>query len=71
MLLDLIAILLVKLINTNQEKVDVHVDKRDAWKRVNSVTNVENHFNLFSEEEIIDIKKLMEEADLDKTLIRE
>ena len=47
------------------------MDNKDIWKRENSVTKVANHFNQDSEEEIIAIKKLLEEEDLDIMLIRE
>ena len=70
-LLDIIATLRVKSMNTNQGKVEVHLDNEDIYKREKSVTKVTNHFNQDSAAEIIAIKKLMEEADLDVMLIRE
>ena len=70
-LLGLIATLRAKVRNTNQGKVDVHMDNKEIWKRINTTTRVANHFNQDSAAEIIAIKKLMKEAHLDIMLTRE
>ena len=47
------------------------MDDKEIWKGINIITSVANHFNQFSAAEIIAIKKLMKESDLDIILIRE
>ena len=44
-LLDLIATLRMTSWNTNQGKVDVHMDNKEIWRRVNASTRVANNFN--------------------------
>ena len=70
-LLNLIVTVRVKPISTGQGKVEVQIENKDIRKRINTVTKVANHFNPDSEAEIIAIKKLMGEAYLEITMIRE
>ena len=70
-LLDLIATLRAKAKNTDQGKVEVHVGNKDIGKRTNTTARIANDFNQDSTSEIIVIKKLMKEVDLDMMLIRE
>ena len=71
MLLDLIAALRMRSRNTNKGKVNVHVDNKQIWRRVNTSRRFADHFNQDSVAEIKAIKKLMKEADLGIKLIRE
>ena len=68
---DLIVLLRAKVRSTNQGKVDVHIDNKEIWKRINTSTRVANHFNQDYSTEIIAIKKLTKEANLDIMMIRE
>ena len=61
----------MKSLNTNKGKADGHVDNKEMWRRMNTTTSVENHFNQDSVAEIKSIKKLMKEVDLGIMLIRE
>ena len=54
---DLISTLRVKSMNAHKGKVDMHVDNKYIWKRVNSLIKVANHFNQDSASEIIAIMK--------------
>ena len=70
-LLDLVTTLRAKARNTNQGRVEVHVDNKDIWRRTSTTTRVVIHFNQDSAAEMIAINKLIKEADLDATLMRE
>ena len=47
------------------------MDNKGTWRRVNSTTRVENHFNQDSAPEVKAIKRMMRKADLEITLIRQ
>ena len=57
--------------NTNQGKIDIHMDNRETWIRIESTTKVANHLNQDSAEEIKAKKRTTKEADLDMMLERE
>ena len=59
----------VKSLSTNQEKAELRMDNKCICKRENSVAKVGNPFNQDSEVEIIAIKKLMGEVDLNVMMI--
>ena len=44
-LLDFIAMLRMKQQNTNQGKIDVHMENKEIWRRIETTTKVANHFN--------------------------
>ena len=70
-LLNVIVTLRVKSMSTNQGKSEVPVDNTDVWKRLNIATKVAIHINQDHAAEIIAIKKMIKEVDLDVMLIRE
>ena len=55
-LLDVIATWIMKSYNTNQGKINTHMNSRDAWRRIESTTKVSNYFNPDSEAEKINKK---------------
>ena len=63
-LLNLIATLRIKSHNTNKVKIDVHMYNKEIWRRKENTTKVENHFNQDSTAEIIAVKIMMKEVDL-------
>ena len=70
-LLGLVAKQWTKARNTNQGRVEVHIDNKDIWRRINTTTRFPIHFNQDSTVEIIEIKELIKEKDLDVMLIRD
>ena len=69
-LLYLVATLLAKARNTNQGRVEVHINGKDIWRSINATTRVANHFNQDLAAEIIAINKLIKEAVLVVMVIR-
>ena len=57
--------------NTNKGKIDVYIDNKKIWRRIETTVKVANHFNQDLAAEIKSIKRLMKEADLDIMLIGE
>ena len=45
LLLDLVVTLLDKVRNTNQVRVEVHMDNKDILRRISTTTKVANHCN--------------------------
>ena len=70
-LLDLDATLRAKHRNKNQRRVEIYMGNKAIWRRINATTRVANNFNQDSAVEIIAIKKLIKEVDLDVMLILE
>ena len=70
-LLDLITTLQSRAQNTNNGRVDIHVDNKETWRRVTSTTRVANHFNQDSAAEVKAIKSSIRKADLEISLIRQ
>ena len=60
----------MKSCNTNQGKIDIHMDNIEAWRRIESTTKVANHFHQDSSTEIKAIKRIMKEEDLNIMLKR-
>ena len=65
----MIATLRTKSQNTNQRKIDVRMDNKETWRRIETTTQVSNNFNQESSAEIKPTKRLMKEADLHTMLM--